>query len=292
MGRGERAPTAHASAQERQCRLARRFARGRAVPPEPPPARRRPRRPGSVPRPRPPAVVAADHRREVVRGGSHAQPGPRGQRGGAPGRDRRPQRHRAGHQRPRARALALAGDRHRRPLHHRQGRRIDRPDPGAGRALGQERPLQPLRAGAGRHQCVGQHGAVLTDAPGGLSRRQRPDRHPAHVPPGGDHGDPRARVSRGHHVAGAGRQSQGGLLAGQPGRAVGHRRAVRDLPAGSQREPGPLGERRRHRGGHAVAPGPADRRHRGPQHRHRSPASGAERPAGPDPPGPQDPRRR
>ena len=116
------------------------------------------------------------------------------------GRDRRPQRHRSGHQRPRARDPAFAPTRHAGPLHHRQGGHADRPDPAQVEPRSRttataptSRCPWPQMSPAATVQYLQTHEA---DYPG----RQRPDHHPAHLPPGGDDGDPRARIPGRHHA--------------------------------------------------------------------------------------------
>ncbi len=198
---GQRPRAAHAAPQERQRRLHRRLARGRGGTAESPPAHRRHRRPAPLRRPRPPAVDAAGGRGEELRRRRDAQPGARGQRGRAPGRDRRSRRHGPGVQHAAGGDPALAGRGDAEPDHRGHGGGARRPDAEAGAGVHQQQPVQPLRAGARRDRRVAGHRAVPPDAPVGVPRRQRADGRPAHLPPGRDDGHAYPRLRRRHHAA-------------------------------------------------------------------------------------------
>jgi hypothetical protein len=138
--------------------------------------------------------------------------------------------------------------------------------------------LQPLRAGAGRHR-VSRRPRCSTcrrtsrSIPASASRRSRSAPTPREGPR-----PPTCSGTWATSPAATSPPPQGRLHPGQPGRAVGDRRAVRALPAGRQREPGPLGRRRRQTWSARSRHRPPDRRHGRAQHRHRTAAGGAERP--------------
>ena len=166
--------------------------------------------------------------------------------------------------------------------------------PEAGAGLGQQQPVQPLRAGARGDRRVGGDGAVPPDAPVASTPASAWRRWPsARYPQGGTTGDPGPRLRRA--------TSRRATWPRTPTRAT--RRGARSGSSGieAQYEPYLRGVAGRQAlsvdaSGNVVGTlsttGAQDRRHRRAQHRHRAAAGGPERPAAADPDRPQDGRHR
>ena len=241
---------AHAAPPGPERRRAGRFARGGDLPSQPPTPGGRDRRARALRRPRGAPVDPAGDRRQDLRGPGHPQPGPGGRGVTVPRPDRGPQQHRPGRRPTAGGDPPLAGLGRAEPLGRRQGGRVDREDTDAGADDRQQRSVRAVRAHTAGHGDTGRHGAVPPGPPVRLPGRVGGAGHHAYVPAGREHGGPCTGLPRRHHQHLSQRAQERRVRPRQPGGDIGHRGAVRDLPARGQRAPGARGGRVGQRGRH------------------------------------------
>ena len=131
--------------------------------------------------------------------------------------------------------------------------------PQAGADDRQQRSVRSVRAHTAGHGDTGRHGAVPPGPPVRLPGRVGGAGHHTAPTPGRQHGGPCTGLPRRHHQHLSQCAQERRVRPRQPGGDLGHRGAVRDLPARGQRAPGARGGRVGQRGRHACRAPPRRR---------------------------------